>query len=97
MKVKDTNVSDLPTNPPLLVPSQDVAASTQALIVVPEKQEESNVNLESGNDKLKLEEAATKVQAVVRSHQVNFFFFYIIVLRSRFIIILLIDTLLYFT
>ncbi|XP_056845034.1 protein IQ-DOMAIN 29 isoform X2 [Raphanus sativus] len=74
VKVKDTtNVSDLPTNPPVLVPSQDVAASTQAVTVVPEKhqpseEEESNVNLESG-DELKLEEAATKVQAAVRSHQ----------------------------
>ncbi|CAF2143160.1 BnaA02g36860D [Brassica napus] len=77
VKVKDTNVSDLPTNPPVLVSSQEVAAATQAVIVpdvvVPEKQpsEESNVNLESGNDteELKLEEAATNVQAAVRSHQ----------------------------
>ena len=81
MKVKDTNVSDLPTNPPVLVSSQEVAAATQAVIVpdvvVPEKQpsEESNVNLESGNDteELKLEEAATNVQAAVRSHQVTSF------------------------
>ncbi|CAN6848463.1 hypothetical protein Bca4012_052081 [Brassica carinata] len=77
VKVKDNNVSDLATNPPVLVSSQEVAAATQAVIVpdvvVPEKQPsaESNVNLESGNDteELKLEEAATKVQAAVRSHQ----------------------------
>ncbi|CAH8355318.1 unnamed protein product [Eruca vesicaria subsp. sativa] len=76
VKVKDNNVSDLPTNPPVLVSSQEVAA-TQAVtvpdVVVPEKQtnEEPNANLESGNDteELKLEEAATKVQAAVRSHQ----------------------------
>ncbi|CDY09354.1 BnaA02g26560D [Brassica napus] len=81
VKVKDTNVSDLPTNLPVLVSSQEVAAATQAVIVpdvvVPEKQpsEELNVNLESGNDteELKLEEAATKVQAAVRSHQVTSF------------------------
>lgn len=81
VKVKDNNVSDLATNPPVLVSSQEVAAATQAVIVpdvvVPEKQPsaESNVNLESGNDteELKLEEAATKVQAAVRSHQVTSF------------------------
>ncbi|KAF8048691.1 hypothetical protein N665_2432s0002 [Sinapis alba] len=82
VKVKDNiNVSDLPTNPPLLVSSQEVAATQTVIVpdtVVPEKQpsgdiegEEPNVNLESGNDteELKLEEAATKVQTALRSHQ----------------------------
>ncbi|KAJ0237986.1 IQ-domain 29 [Hirschfeldia incana] len=74
VKVKDTNVSDLPTitNPPVLVSPQEVAATQAAPVpdvAVTEKQpsEESNVNLES--EELKLEEAATKVQAAVRSHQ----------------------------
>ncbi|CAF2090636.1 BnaA06g34010D [Brassica napus] len=70
------NVSNLPTNAPPVVSSQEVAATQTAL--VPEQQpsrdiegDEPNANLESGNDteELKLEEAATKVQAVVRSHQ----------------------------
>ncbi|CAN7044355.1 hypothetical protein IGI04_007938 [Brassica rapa subsp. trilocularis] len=68
VKVKDTNVSDLPTTPPVAT-----EAVTVPDVVVPEKQpsEESNVNLESGNDteELKLEAAATEVQAAVRSHQ----------------------------
>lgn len=72
MKVKDTNVSDLPTTPPVAT-----EAVTVPDVVVPEKQpsEESNVNLESGNDteELKLEAAATEVQAAVRSHQVTSF------------------------
>ncbi|KAG2301673.1 hypothetical protein Bca52824_030324 [Brassica carinata] len=77
VKVKDTNVSDLSTNPPVLVSSQEVAA-TQA-VIVPEKQpsgdiegdDPPNANLGSVNDteELKLEEAATKVQAAVRSQQ----------------------------
>ncbi|RID60235.1 hypothetical protein BRARA_F03406 [Brassica rapa] len=70
------NVSNLPTNAPPVVSSQEVAATQTAL--VPEQQpsrdiegDEPNANLESGNDteELKLEEAATKVQAVVRSHR----------------------------
>ena len=79
MKVVN-NVSNLPTNPPPVVSSEEVAATQTVL--VPEQQpsrdiegDEPNANLESGNDteELKLEEAATKVQAVVRSHKVNSF------------------------
>ncbi|CAN6875861.1 unnamed protein product, partial [Brassica oleracea var. botrytis] len=76
--VKDNNnrVSNLLTNPTPVASSQEVAA-TQTLLV-PEQQpsrdiegDEPNANLESGNDteELKLEEAAKKVQAAVRSHQ----------------------------
>lgn len=87
--VKDNNnrVSNLLTNPTPVASSQEVAATQTVL--VPEQQpsrdiegDEPNANLESGNDteELKLEEAAKKVQAAVRSHQVNSFF-YILVLR----------------
>ncbi|CAH8387652.1 unnamed protein product [Eruca vesicaria subsp. sativa] len=81
IKVKDNNVSNLPTNVPPVVSSQEVAATQTVLapdVVVPEQQpsrdiegDEPVVNLESGNgtEELKLEEAATKVQAAVRSHQ----------------------------
>lgn len=81
MKVKDNNFSNLPVDPPV-VSSQEVAATqtvTVPEVVIAEKQpsedmkgDESNVNLESGNDseELKLEEAATKVQAAFRAHQV---------------------------
>ncbi|KAH0855496.1 LOW QUALITY PROTEIN: hypothetical protein HID58_007957, partial [Brassica napus] len=65
VKVKDTNVSDY-------LPILRSSLSQESQIVVPESSsEESNVNLESGNDteELKFEEAATKVQAAVRSHQ----------------------------
>ncbi|EOA23708.1 hypothetical protein CARUB_v10016916mg [Capsella rubella] len=81
VRVKDSNVSKLPTEPPVIT-SEEVAATQTVVVpdvVVPEKQpsgdiegeEASNVNLESGNDseEVKLEEAATKVQAAVRAHQ----------------------------
>ncbi|XP_019102145.1 PREDICTED: protein IQ-DOMAIN 31-like isoform X3 [Camelina sativa] len=81
VRVKDNNVSKLPTEPPVI--SSEEVADTQTVVVldvvIPEKQpsgdiegnEASNVNLESGNDseEVKLEEAATKVQAAVRAHQ----------------------------
>lgn len=89
MKVKDNNVSKLPTEPPAMS-SQEVAATQTVVVpdvVITEKQpsgdiegnESSNVNLESGNDSEegKLEEAATKVQAAFRAQQVNEYFFYI--------------------
>ncbi|KAG7640319.1 hypothetical protein ISN44_As02g001760 [Arabidopsis suecica] len=75
VKVKDNNVSKLPTEPPV-VSSQEVAATQTVVVpdvVIAQKQlsrdiegdESSNVNRESGNDseEVKLEEAATKVQA----------------------------------
>ncbi|CAE6064302.1 unnamed protein product [Arabidopsis arenosa] len=81
VKVKDTNVSKLPTEPPV-ISSQEVAATQTVVVpdvVIAEKQlsgdiegdESSNVNLESGNDseEVKLEEAATKVQAAFRAQQ----------------------------
>ncbi|CAN8266718.1 unnamed protein product [Cochlearia groenlandica] len=82
VKVKDNNVSNLPTNPPVVVSSQEVAAAQAVIVpdaVTAEKQtsgeiegDVSSVNLvESGNDteELKLEEAAKKVQAAFRARQ----------------------------
>ncbi|KAG7558544.1 IQ motif EF-hand binding site [Arabidopsis thaliana x Arabidopsis arenosa] len=81
VKVKDNNVSKLPTEPPV-ISSQEVAVTQTVVVpdvVIAEKQlsgdiegeESSNVNLESGNDseEVKLEEAATKVQAAFRAQQ----------------------------
>lgn len=97
MKVKDNNVTNLPTDPPVLVSSQEVAAATQTAIV-PEKQPsvdiegeaDSNVN-QSGNDseEVKLEEAATKVQAAFRARQVILLLRFSINFSSLILLILL--------
>lgn len=87
MKVKDNNVTNLPTDPPVVVSSQEVAATQTVIapdaVTAAEKQPsadvegeaDSNVN-QPGNDseEVKLEEAATKVQAA---------FFYVLVLTFR--------------
>uniref|UniRef100_A0A1J3DLH1 Protein IQ-DOMAIN 31 n=1 Tax=Noccaea caerulescens TaxID=107243 RepID=A0A1J3DLH1_NOCCA len=82
VKVKDNNVTNLPTDPPVVVSSQEVAATQTVIVpdavIAAEKQPsvdiegeaDSNVN-QSGNDseEVKLEEAATKVQAAFRARQ----------------------------
>ncbi|CAA7043837.1 unnamed protein product [Microthlaspi erraticum] len=82
VKVKDNNnVTNLPTDPPPVVVSSQEVAATQTVIVpdaVIEKQpsadieggDDSSVN-QSGNDseEVKLEDAATKVQAAFRARQ----------------------------
>lgn len=68
------DTSDLPVDPPV-VSSQQVLVSTVSTaqnVVSPNNGDESKDNLESRNDlgELELEQAAIKVQATFRAHQV---------------------------
>lgn len=61
--------SNLSVDPPVVSSLPDPATTAQN-VVSPNNEDESEVNLESGNDLEELEHAVIKVQAAFRAHQV---------------------------